>query len=163
MRGAVVEYRGDVVAVIGEAADLGVETIFGVITRVLEQNARELAAQDLQFGRRTADTGTIHWERGGGRTVVPDETHTHFGGVGGTDVVLDAHPADDLTRRAAHVDVVALVAALWEPLDDRGLPAARSELMREGGTGDAGTGDQRTRLAHPRCVSPIAASETPQR
>ena len=59
------------------------------------------------------------------------------------DVALNAHPAGDLSGGAAHVDVVALVAALCEPLDDGGLPTTRGELVGECRPGNA----RRRRLA----------------
>ena len=65
-----------------------------------------------------------------------------LGGVGPRpDVALNAHPAGDLSGGAAHVDVVALVAALCEPLDDGGLPTTRGELVGECRPGNAGAGD----------------------
>ena len=158
-----IECHGDVIAVIGEFCDLSVEAVFGAVARVLDQDAGQFAAQDLQFGGRTADAGAVHRKRRGRRAVGVDESHADLGGVGGADLVFDTHSTGDLARRAAHVDVVSLVAALREPLDDRGLPAPRGELMGERGPGDTGTGDQRMRSNHPRCISPISASETLER
>src|SRR5271156_1780989 len=76
-------------------------------------------------------------------------------------VVVNAHPPDDLASGAAYVDVVTLVAALWESLHDRGLPTTRGELMGECGSGNAGAGDQRVGTAHQRCISPLPGVKTP--
>ncbi len=135
---AVLQHDGDMVAVVGDVGDLCVEPVVGPLGAVLDENARQLAAQDLQLGRRAVGLPRRrNGKRCRRRSVRLDEAGADLPGVGCADIVVDSHPADDLTGGTADVDVLALVATLGEALDNGRLPAAGGELMGQRGSGDA--------------------------
>src|SRR6185312_6208629 len=140
--GAVLQRGADVVAVVGDVGDLGVEPVIGVFDGALDEDSGQFSAQNLQFRcgpvtlSRRGD-----WERRHGRTVGPHETRAHLPCVGGADVVVDTHPSDDIAGGSADIHVLAIVATRREALYDGGRPAARRELMSQRGSADACTGN----------------------
>ena len=116
-----------------EGDDPVAEDVLGVVAGAVDDDAGQLAAQDLQLGGGAAGVGPAGGEAGHGGAVGVDELGARLAGGRGPDGVLDAHAAGDLAAGAADVDVLPVVAELVEAFDDGGLPSPGVEPVGQCG------------------------------
>jgi hypothetical protein len=72
------ERRRDVVAVVGEVRDLLAETVVGVLTRAVVEDAGQLPAQDLHLGGTAVGVVLAGGELGDAPAVVAEEAQPHL-------------------------------------------------------------------------------------
>ena len=129
-------------AVVVETGDVVAEHVLDVGGGLLHQQPGQIAAQDLQLGRGPVGVRAARGEGRDGAIVGVDEADPGLPGRRGPDRVLQTHPAGDLAAGAADVDVLTARPELGGALDHGHLEAVAVQPGREGGTGDAGAGDQ---------------------
>jgi len=132
----------DAVGELLERRDAVVEDVLHAVGGV-HDDAHEVAAQDLDVGDHAARVAE-HLGRQldpapSGGVEVGDPPHA---GVGGAHLVRDAHPVQDGPGRAAHVDALPAGPRAGRTLDHRHVEAVAAEPEGEGGSGDAGAGDE---------------------
>jgi hypothetical protein len=122
---------------------------------VVVEDLGQVAAQDLELrgGTVAAAPGLGPARRGELRLHPParvDERQPALARPGRAHRLLDTRAGSHDPTRAADVHVLAAEAQLRSPLHHRGLHPEPFEPVRQGGTGDAGPGDEhRLGSGHP--------------